>query len=130
MVVENLLGDILSDLTAGLIGGMGIAPSADLGDRHAVFQPCHGTAPDLAGKGVANPVATMLSCAMLLDHLGRRNHDDGPTRAARKIHSAVALTLADSRFHTADVGGQASTDEVTRAVLSSLMMKQSNCSGT
>ncbi len=94
MVVENLLGDILSDLTAGLIGGMGIAPSADLGDRHAVFQPCHGTAPDLAGKGVANPVATMLSCAMLLDHLGRRNHDDGPTRAARKIHSAVALRFS------------------------------------
>ena len=60
MVTENLLGDILSDLAAGMVGGLGVAPSADIGDRHAVFQPCHGTAPDIAGKGVANPVATSL----------------------------------------------------------------------
>ena len=69
LVTENLLGDILSDLAAGLIGGMGVAASADLGDHHAVFQPCHGTAPDLAGHGVANPVATILSC----------RHDAGPS---------------------------------------------------
>src|SRR5208337_3932940 len=87
MVTENLLGDILSDLAAGLIGGMGVAPSADLGDRHAVFQPCHGTAPGLAGLGVANPVATILSCAMLLDHLARTNQDDASARAARLIES-------------------------------------------
>jgi 3-isopropylmalate dehydrogenase len=123
MVTENLLGDILSDLAAGLIGGMGVAPSADLGDRHAVFQPCHGTAPDLAGQGIANPVATILSCAMLLDHVGRIKHDDAPARAARRIDSAVALTLADGRFRTADVGGEASTNEVTSAILARLTQK-------
>jgi len=123
MVTENLLGDILSDLAAGLIGGIGVAPSADLGDHHAVFQPCHGTAPDLAGRGVANPVAAILSCAMLLDHLGRTKHDDAPTRAARQIESAVALALAESRFRPADIGGQASTREVTSAILAHLVEK-------
>jgi 3-isopropylmalate dehydrogenase len=120
MVTENLLGDILSDLAAGLIGGMGVAPSADLGDRHAVFQPCHGSAPDLAAKNVANPVATILSCAMLLGHLGRTKHDVGPERAARNIESAVALGLADARFHSADLGGRASTSEVTNSVIAHL----------
>src|SRR5712691_9608907 len=70
LVMENMFGDILSDLTAGLIGGMGMAPSADIGDRHAVFQPCHGTAPDIMGKGEANPTAMILSTAMMLDWLG------------------------------------------------------------
>src|SRR6201991_5227737 len=69
MVMENMFGDILSDMTAGLIGGMGMAPSADIGDRHAVFQPCHGTAPDIMGKGLANPAAMILSAAMMLDWL-------------------------------------------------------------
>ena len=93
MVTENLLGDILSDLAAGLIGGMGVAPSADLGDQHAVFQPCHGTAPDLAGRGIANPVATILSCAMLLDHLGRTRNDDAPTRPPSRS-SRPSLSLS------------------------------------
>ena len=73
LVTENLFGDILSDLAAGLVGGMGMAPSADIGERHAVFQPAHGTAPDIAGQGIANPVAAILSAAMLLDWLGRRH---------------------------------------------------------
>ena len=120
LVTENLLGDILSDLAAGLIGGMGVAASADLGDHHAVFQPCHGSAPDLAGHGVANPVATILSCAMMLDHLARTKHDDAPARAARQIESAVALVLDDGRFLTRDIGGQASTKEVTSAILERL----------
>lgn len=120
MVTENLLGDILSDLAAGLIGGMGVAPSADLGDHHAVFQPCHGTAPDLAGQGIANPVATILSCALLLDHLGRTKQDDAACRAARLIESAVGLALADGQCRTADLGGQASTREVTGAILARL----------
>ena len=86
MVTENLLGDILSDLAAGLVGGMGVAPSADLGDHHAVFQPCHGTAPDLAGQGIANPVATLLSCGMLLDHLARtKQNDDNRRRPADRV---------------------------------------------
>ena len=71
MVTENMFGDILSDLAAGLVGGMGLAPSADIGDRYAVFQPSHGSAPDIAGRGIANPVATILSAAMMLEWLGR-----------------------------------------------------------
>ncbi len=70
MVTENMFGDILSDLGAGLMGGMGMAPSADIGERHAVFQPCHGSAPDIVGRGLANPTATFLSAAMMLEWLG------------------------------------------------------------
>src|SRR5262249_60290410 len=78
-VMENMFGDIISDLTAGLIGGMGMAPSADIGDTHAVFQPCHGTAPDIMGKGLANPTAMILSAALLLDWLAHRpGHGGGP----------------------------------------------------
>src|SRR5207249_10950249 len=88
LVTENMFGDILSDLGAGLIGGMGMAPSADIGDRHAVFQPAHGTAPDIAGKGIANPVAAILSAGMMLDWLGRRHHP-GLIAAAARIERAV-----------------------------------------
>ena len=84
LVTENMFGDILSDLTAGLIGGMGMAPSADIGDTHAVFQPCHGTAPDIMGKGLANPTAMILSAALMLDWLADR-HDHAPAaRGARR----------------------------------------------
>src|SRR5512145_477220 len=81
LVMENMFGDILSDLTAGLIGGMGMAPSADIGDAHAVFQPCHGTAPDIMGKGLANPTAMILSAALMLDWLADR-HDHPPAADA------------------------------------------------
>src|SRR3979411_2944516 len=77
MVMENMFGDILSDMTAGLIGGMGMAPSADIGDRHAVFQPCHGTAPDIMGQGKANPTGMILSAAMMLDWLSDKNGLEG-----------------------------------------------------
>ena len=80
MVMENMFGDILSDLTAGLIGGMGMAPSADIGDKHAVFQPCHGTAPDIMGQGKANPSAMILSAALMLDWLADK-HGHEPRRA-------------------------------------------------
>ena len=90
LVTENLFGDILSDLAAGLVGGLGVAPSADLGDRHAVFQPCHGTAPDIAGRGIANPLAAILSGVMLLDHLADTHDDPAPRDAARRIDAAVA----------------------------------------
>ncbi len=120
IVTENMFGDILSDLAAGLIGGMGMAPSADLGDRHAVFQPCHGTAPDIAGQGIANPVATILSCAMLLDHLARTRSDPAAAEAARLIDLAVRRALADGRTRTPDIGGHSTTLEVTAAVLAQL----------
>src|SRR5438128_9542324 len=89
MVMENMFGDILSDMTAGLIGGMGMAPSADIGDRHAVFQPCHGTAPDIVGKGLANPAAMILSAAMMLDWLSERHDHPPAAEGARAIEDAV-----------------------------------------
>ena len=120
IVTENLLGDILSDLAAGLIGGMGVAPSADLGDHHAVFQPCHGSAPDIAGKGIANPLAAILSGAMLLEYLARTKNNPAPALAASRIEQAVSLVLADGTVRTADLGGSSSTREVTQAVLGRL----------
>jgi 3-isopropylmalate dehydrogenase len=114
-----MFGDILSDLAAGLIGGMGFAPSADLGEAHAVFQPSHGTAPDIAGQGKANPTATILSAAMMLDWLAMREGGSRMAEAAEEIRRAV-----DSAFkgglRTADVGGTAGTAEATRAVLEAL----------
>lgn len=117
LVTENLLGDILSDLGAGLIGGLGVAPSADLGDRHSVFQPCHGTAPDLVGMGVANPVATILSAVMMLDHLAEAHDDPAPGAAARRIEQAVITTLASGEARTVDLGGNATTRSATAAIL-------------
>ena len=116
---ENMFGDILSDLAAGLIGGMGFAPSADLGETHAVFQPSHGTAPDIAGKGIANPTAMILSAAMMLEWLAGRGGGDALREAAASIRAAVdAAFLAGLR--TADIGGAAGTEEVARRVIAGL----------
>ena len=94
MVMENMFGDILSDLTAGLIGGMGMAPSADIGDKHAVFQPCHGTAPDIMGQGKANPTAMILSVALMLDWLADKHGHEPAAQAAQRIESAVDAAFA------------------------------------
>lgn len=109
MVTENMFGDILSDLAAGLVGGMGMAPSADIGDSAAVFQPCHGSAPDIMGKGIANPIATILSAAMMLDWLG----DDETRRGAVALQTAVAAVLADPANRTGDMGGSLNTQQMT-----------------
>ena len=108
MVTENMFGDILSDLSAALVGGMGMAPSADIGDRCAVFQPAHGSAPDIAGKGIANPVATILSVAMMLEWLPGKECDHG----AAMLRRAVAGVLTDARNRTRDLGGGLSTSEM------------------
>jgi 3-isopropylmalate dehydrogenase len=112
VVCPNLAGDVLSDLAAGLVGGLGLLPSANVGDERALFEPVHGTAPDIAGEGIANPSATMLSAAMLLEYLG---HDE----AGERVRSAVEATL-ESGPHTPDLGGDATTRDVTDAVLSKL----------
>jgi 3-isopropylmalate dehydrogenase len=116
LVTENMFGDILSDLAAGLIGGMGMAPSADIGDRHAVFQPAHGTAPDIAGKGIANPLAAILSAGMMLDWLGRRHQHPGLVEAGRRIDLAVTQVLAEGRRLPVDQGGSGTTEEIGVAV--------------
>ena len=98
LVAENMFGDIVSDLCAGLVGGMGFAPSANIGDRFAVFEPTHGSAPDIAGRGIANPIAMILSAAMMVDWLG--DHE-----RATRITDAVARAIADGRIDTPDVLG-------------------------
>jgi len=116
MVTENMFGDILSDLAAGIVGGMGMAPSGDIGETAAVFQPSHGSAPDIAGRGLANPIAMHLSTAMMLDWLGH-----GETkRAAAALHAAVADVLSDPSRRTADMGGKLSTVEITDLISGSL----------
>ncbi|MBI3281722.1 MAG: isocitrate/isopropylmalate dehydrogenase family protein [Acidobacteria bacterium] len=113
IVTENIFGDILSDLAAGLVGGMGMAPSADIGAKHAVFQPAHGSAPDIAGQGIANPVAMILSAAMMLDWLGEA---DG----AAMLRRAVERALADPANRTRDLGGDLSTETMGDRILSQL----------
>ncbi|MFN7921873.1 MAG: isocitrate/isopropylmalate dehydrogenase family protein [Bryobacteraceae bacterium] len=116
LVTENMFGDIISDLAAGLVGGMGMAPSGDIGDRHAVFQPSHGSAPDIAGKGIANPTATILSVAMMLEWLP---HDECK-RGAAMIYSAVERAFADPAHRTRDMGGTMSTAEMGDRILAHL----------
>ena len=113
MVTENMFGDILSDLAAGLVGGMGMAPSADIGDRYAVFQPSHGTAPDIAGRGIANPVATILSAAMMLEWLG-------VPAGAEAIRAAVRAVFSDRELRTRDMGGALRTNEMTDTIIAAL----------
>ena len=108
LVTENMFGDILSDLAAGLVGGMGMAPSGDIGDECAVFQPAHGSAPDIAGKGIANPTAAVLSAALLLDWL---RHPE-TVKGAREIRRAVERVLEDPTNRTPDLGGRLTTREM------------------
>ncbi len=109
LVSTNLFGDILSDLMAGLVGGLGVAPSANIGVDYAIFEPVHGSAPDIAGRGIANPTATMLTAAMMLQHLGE---DD----VANRIDRAVDQVL-EGGPRTADLGGDATTESFTDAII-------------
>ena len=118
MVAENMFGDILSDLGAGLIGGMGMAPSGDIGDHHGLFQPAHGTAPDIAGQGKANPSAMFLSAAMMLDWLAERHGEPRLELEARTIERALEAAL--SRHVPMELGGFANCAEMTRATLAAL----------
>jgi len=119
VVTENIFGDIVSEIAAGLVGGLGVAPSADVSLTHGVFQPSHGSAPDIAGQGVANPTAMILSAAMMLEWLGGRRGDDRCAKAAQGIQSAVESTLANGP-RARDLGGTADTRAVVDAVISAL----------
>ena len=120
IVTENMFGDILSDIGAALMGGMGLAPSADIGDDHAVFQPCHGSAPDIIGQGKANPVATFLSAVMMLDWLGERHGNAACNRASRILYEAIYGIFANGEVMPWELGGTAGTREITDAVLAAL----------
>jgi 3-isopropylmalate dehydrogenase len=116
LVTENMFGDILSDVGAGLIGGMGMAPSADIGDRHGVFQPCHGTAPDIAGRGLANPTAMILSAAMMLEWLGERHKVAACLAAATELMRAVEEAFAEGDLVTPENGGTSGTAETAARI--------------
>jgi 3-isopropylmalate dehydrogenase len=119
LVTENMFGDILSDLAASLVGGLGMAPSADIGDRYAVFQPCHGTAPDIMGQGKANPTAMILSTAMMLDWLADKHGLQSAAEAGERIERAVDKAYAGG-IKPMEFGGSNGTADVTKAVLTEL----------
>lgn len=113
MVMPNLYGDILSDLASGLIGGLGLMPSSNLGDTYAMFEAAHGSAPDIAGKGLANPTALLWSACMMLEYMGKME-------CAARIRNAVDLVLAEGKAITADIGGSAGTKDYMNAVIEKL----------
>jgi len=113
LLLPNLYGDVMSDLAAGLVGGLGVVPSGNIGDHGAMFEAVHGTAPDIAGKGFANPTALLLSSILMLDHLGERS-------AARRIEAALETVYRKAKHTTKDVGGSATTDQFTDAVIAAL----------
>ena len=120
IVTENLFGDILSDLAAGLMGGMGMAPSADIGAERAVFQPCHGTAPDIAGQGKANPTAMFLSAAMMLEWLGEQQDVEACRSAGARLRGAVEGAFASGALTPFEFGGQDGTEAITARVMAAL----------
>ncbi|MCC8027772.1 MAG: NAD-dependent isocitrate dehydrogenase [Clostridium sp.] len=113
MVMPNLYGDVLSDLTSGLIGGLGLLPSSNLGSGYAMFEAVHGSAPDIAGKGIANPTALLWSACMMLEHMGKMD-------CAARIRRAVDQVLNEGTATTPDIGGTAGTEDYTAAVISKL----------
>jgi len=113
LLLPNLYGDIVSDLAAGLVGGLGLVPGANMGEKYAVFEAVHGSAPDIAGKGVANPTALMESAVLMLRHLGERG-------AADRLQGAIERVYADGKTVTPDIGGTATTSEFTDAVIAGL----------
>ncbi len=129
LVTENLFGDILSDLSAGLVGGMGMAPSGDIGDKHALFQPAHGSAPDIAGTERANPTAMLLSAAMMLEWLGDRHGDAAARSAAALLQGAIGRAFAEGRALPYEFGGTSGTADITRAVIASLATDDATAAG-
>jgi isocitrate dehydrogenase (NAD+) len=113
LLMENLYGDLVSDLSAGLVGGLGVVPGANIGDDAAVFEAVHGSAPDIAGKGIANPLALIMSGVMMLNHIQEE-------ALAQKIKTAYNAVLAEGKFLTRDLGGTASTEDFTNALIAKL----------
>ena len=117
LVMENMFGDILSDLGGGLVGGMGMAPCAEIGDRIGLFQPSHGTAPDIMGRDLANPLAGILAGAMMLDYLAEKSGDEALGRCSRLIDQAIERGFAEDRLQPCELGGDMGTRAVTAEVL-------------
>jgi isocitrate dehydrogenase (NAD+) len=113
LLLPNLYGDVMSDLAAGLVGGLGVVPSGNIGTDSAIFEAVHGTAPDIAGKGVANPTALIMSSVLMLNYLGE-------TQAAKKIDAALIKVYTEGKHVTRDVGGTATTAQFTQALIAAL----------
>jgi len=120
VVTENFVGDLLSDLGAGTIGGMGMSAAAEIGDRYGYFQASHGTAPDIAGQGIANPIATILSGAWMLEWLGQKHGDELLIGAAERIRVATSAAIISGSARTIDIGGTARTDDCAEAICKAL----------
>ena len=118
LLLPNLYGDVMSDLAAGLVGGLGVVPSGNIGDNGALFEAVHGTAPDIEGKGLANPTALLMSSILMLDYLGERS-------AARRIETALEQVYTEAKHTTHDVGGKAGSDEFTDALIAALPLRVS-----
>src|SRR5438094_6224771 len=116
LLLPNLYGDVMSDLAAGLVGGLGVVPSANIGEECAMFEAVHGTAPDIAGKGLANPTALLMSAALMLDHLGEQ-------KASERIQNALENVYRQGKHTTRDVGGKVGTEEFADAVIAALKQK-------
>ena len=119
LLLENLYGDVVSDLCAGLVGGLGVVPGANIGDEQAVFEAVHGSAPDIAGQGIANPLALLMSAVMMLNHLGDTLNDEGWRKLGARVKTAYNRALADGR-KTRDLGGELSTEQFADAVIERL----------
>ncbi len=117
LLLENLYGDILSDLCAGLVGGLGVVPGANVGEKVAVFEAVHGTAPDIAGKGLANPLAVLLSALLMLEWMGQH-------KVARNVRNAVEQVLSEGKVRTGDLGGTADTATFTQAIVDALEVRK------
>lgn len=115
LVLGNLYGDIISDLAAGLVGGLGVVPGANIGDEYAIFESVHGSAPDIAGKGIANPLATILSANMMLRHIGEN-------KAADRIQAATVLFLSEKHYLTPDLGGTSTTDKFVEGLIAKIKL--------
>ena len=113
LVTENLYGDILSDLGAGLVGGLGLIPGVNKGENISIYESVHGSAPDIAGKNLANPIAMLLTSALMLDDIGEEN-------LAKKLRKAIEKTLEDKKNHTKDLGGDASLEKITQEIIKNL----------
>ena len=113
LLLMNLYGDIISDLCAGLVGGLGVVPGANIGDQYAVFEAVHGSAPDIAGKGIANPLAVLQSALLMLDYMGEHAVRD-------RIEQAIHAVLREGRVRTGDLGGSADTETFTQAIIAAL----------
>jgi isocitrate dehydrogenase (NAD+) len=122
LLLPNLYGDVMSDLAAGLVGGLGVVPSGNIGDECAMFEAVHGTAPDIAGKGLANPTALLMSGIMMLHHLGESS-------AAQKIQAALEKVYREGKHATRDLGGTAGTKEFTDAVIAALEVATPHTAG-